>query len=94
MPEEKIPLVVWYNFDSEVPVYLFDTEDEARAELKRQFEEELRIQTEENGHVLGQDLKVITEPFYSFASITIERYGGDKDVIEWSIGTIKPIPRS
>ena len=84
----KIPLVTHYSFDSEVPVFLFDTEEEALKELKQQFDEELRIQTEENGHVQGANLETDISPDGRWASITIY-YDNQKDVIEWSIGTVK-----
>ena len=83
----KIHLVTHYSFDSEVPVFLFDTEKEALEELKSQFDEELRIQTEENEHVLGEDLEVDVSPDGRWASITIY-YDDQKDVVEWAIGTV------
>ena len=86
----KIPLVIHYNFDSEVPVYLFDTEEEALKELKSQFDEELRIQTEENEHVQGEDLEVDVSPDGRWASITTY-YDDQKDVVEWSIGTVREV---
>lgn len=42
-------VIFTYSFDSEVVVYLFDTLDEAKKFLKESFEEEVRIDTEENG---------------------------------------------
>ena len=86
----KIPLVTHYSFDSEVPVFLFDTEKEALEELKSQFDEELRIQTEENEHVLGEDLEVDVSPDGRWASITIY-YDDQKDVVEWAIGTVREV---
>lgn len=38
-----------YTFDEEVAVYLFATEDEAKKFLRESFEEEVRIDMEENG---------------------------------------------
>ena len=84
-----IPLVIHYSFDSDVPVYLFDSEEDAKKELKRQFDEELRIQTEENGHVLGED--IFTDVAEDWASITIY-WDEEKDVMEWAIGDIKAVP--
>ena len=86
----KIPLVTHYSFDSEVPVFIFDTEEEALKELKAQFDEELRIQTEENEHVQGEDLEVDVSPDGRWASITIY-YDDQKDVVEWSIGTVREV---
>ena len=56
MAKTTYALVTHYSFDSETPVWLFDTPEEASAELKKQFEEEVRIETEENGHVIGEDV--------------------------------------
>ena len=38
-----------YSFDSEVSVYLFENEEGAKKFLKESYEEEMRIDTEENG---------------------------------------------
>lgn len=86
--DKKVPLVTHYSFDSDTPVSLFDTEEEALKELKTQFEEELRIQIEENGHVQGEDLEAIISSDGAWASITIY-YDDQKDVIEWSIGSLQ-----
>lgn len=42
-------VVYTYSFDSDCAVYLFDTFEEARKFLTESFQEELRIDTEENG---------------------------------------------
>ncbi len=83
-----VPLAIHYSFDSEVPVYLFDTEEKAKAELKAQFEKELKIQTEENGHVLGEDIETAYDESGTWASITIF-WDENKDVMEWTIGSLK-----
>ena len=88
--DAKVPLVIHYSFDSEVPVFLFDSEEAAIKKLKSQFDEELRIQTEENGHVLDADLETDVSPDGRWASIIIY-YDDQKDVIEWSIGTVKEV---
>ena len=82
-----IPLVTHYSFDSDVPVQLFDNQQEACAELKKQFEEELRIQIEEQEHVEGEDLGVKKSDDRTYASISID-FENTNDVIEWSIGRI------
>ena len=38
-----------YTFDDEIPVRLFDTLDEAKKFLRDSFNEEVRIDKEENG---------------------------------------------
>ncbi len=80
-----VPLVTHYSFDTDCPVQLFTSQEKAQAELKRQFEEELIIQTEENGHVQGEDLEVKRTDEWTYAAIIID-FNGSKDVIEWTIG--------
>ena len=87
----KIPLVTHYSFDSEVPVYLFNTEEEALKELKSQFNEELRIQTEENGRKIGIDLGTYVSPDNRCASITTYCSGDEEATIEWNIGTVREV---
>ena len=86
--EKKVPLVCHYSFDPEVSVWLFDTEDEALAELKRQFEEELRIQIDENGHVLDEDLVTDVDTSGYWASIPIY-WDENEDVQTWAIRQAK-----
>ena len=38
-----------YSFDAEIPVYLFETFEEAQKFLRDSFNEEVRIDKEENG---------------------------------------------
>ena len=85
--DKIIPLVIHYSFDSEVPVRLFKAEEDALKALRADWEEEIRIQTEENGHVVGADMETDISEDRRWASITIY-YDGEKDVTEWAIGTI------
>ena len=77
-------LTAHYSFDSDMPVWMFKTEEEARAELERQFLEELRIQTKENGHVLGEDIETDYNGSGTWASITIF-CKDENDVMEWKV---------
>ena len=88
MKKTTYALVTHYSFDSETPVYLFDSIEEAAAELKKQFDEEVRISTDENGHVIGEDMEVDIAEDGCWASIT-EYIDEDKDVTEWSIGYVR-----
>lgn len=91
-PIHKYVVVVSYSFDVERPVWFFDTEEEAIAEIRKQFEEEKRIQIEENERELGDDLICYIEDDGSYARIETDytKFGSDDvDVIEWTIGTIK-----
>ena len=38
-----------YTFDPDTAVYLFETEEEAKEFMREAYEEEVRIDTEENG---------------------------------------------
>ncbi len=82
-----IPLVIHYSFDSEVPVRLYKTEEEAVAALKKLYEAELTIQLEENERVLGKDLETDIAEDGRWASITTY-WDDNKDVTEWAIGTV------
>lgn len=85
-----IPLVLHYSFDSEVSVWLFGTEAEAKAELKRQFEEEKRIELEENKHVEGRDVIFKMSDDGTWASIINNNFGDEPDdVTEWSVGNVR-----
>ena len=88
MKKTKYALVTHYSFDSETPVWLFDTVEEAAEELKRQFEEEVRIETEENGHVIDEDMEIDVTDDWRWASITMY-WDENKDVTEWSIGYVR-----
>lgn len=84
------PLVTHYSFDAEVPVRLFDTEEEAVAELRHQFEEEKRIELEENERTEGKDIFFKISDDGTYASIT-HVIGGNEpdDITEWTIGDLK-----
>ena len=84
----QFPVVVHYSFDSEVPVWLFDTEKDACDEIKRQFDEEVRIDTEENGHEIGSDMEIEIADDNSYAKITIW-YDTEESVTEWSLGDLR-----
>lgn len=45
----KYAVIFTYSFDGEVAVYLFSDEDSAKEFLRSSYEEELRIDCEENG---------------------------------------------
>lgn len=81
-------LSVYHSFDSEAPVYLFASEEEAIAELKKQVDDEIRIETEESGRVLGTDIFVTRADDYSFAQIRTITPDGEEDFTEWNIGQI------
>ncbi len=92
--EKMVPLVVRYSYDTDTPVWLFNTLQEAVDELKKQYEEEIRIETEENGNVLDKDMEVEIDPDGTYAKIVMLRdiskhYPAYSDVTEWFIGEVR-----
>ncbi len=87
-PAKLTALSVYHSFDSEAPVYLFSAEEEAVAELKKQVEDEIRIETKEAGHVLGEDIFLTRANDYSFAQIRIITPDGEESLTEWNLGQI------
>lgn len=85
---KKIPVIVRYSFDTDTPVHLFDTEDEAIAFLRQDFENECQID-KEDGHKLGEDIATYISPDGTYAKIEHILANGDKDVTEWFVGTIR-----
>lgn len=69
---------IYYSFDCEMPMYIFETEEEAKAFIKEDFENEMKYQEECNMQVDGNQSD-------GFASIIYP----SGDFIEWNIGTIK-----
>ena len=71
-----VAVIFTYSFDNETPVFLFKTEKEALAFLKRSYIEEVRIDKEENGwdchHFIEEDGRYaeIKNIFYDHEDIT------------------------
>lgn len=72
-----------YSFDDDVAVYLFETEDEATSFLVGSYEEELRIDTEEND---WYSEGFLSDDHYS-ASITTY-FNDHTNITEFRIGTV------
>ena len=74
-------VIFTYSFDNEVVVYLFATFEEAKVFLKGAYEEEVRIDTEENEwnceHYISEDgdYARITNCFYDRDDVTEMRIG-------------------
>lgn len=91
-PMHQYVVVVSFSFDEERPVWFFDTEEEAVAEIRKQFEEEKRIQIEELGQELERNIRCEITDDGTYAKIEIEytRFGSTEvDVMEWTIGDVK-----
>jgi len=76
-------VIFTYSFDNEVVVYLFDTFEEAQEFLKGSYEEEMRIDIEEN----GWDCHGYIEEDYSYARI-FNRFEDSTDVTTFRIGNV------
>lgn len=84
---KQIPMVITYNFDSQVNVYLFNSEEELWKEITKQIEEEVRINIKEREMEVGVDFKQIIDEDSLYARL--EEYHGDEtDITEWSVGTL------
>lgn len=83
---KKIPMVVTYSFDAETPVWLFDTEEEAVAEIKKQYEEELQIAKDNWGNNIYIEHNISKDGCYAEIK---EFFSDHTDVTKWSVGDIK-----
>lgn len=86
--KNKVPVIVRYSFDTDTPVWLFDSEEEALNFLKKDFENECRIDTEEDGHVIGKDMETYIDENKGYAKITHTTDYDHEDVTEWFVGRI------
>ena len=76
-------VIFTYSFDNDVAVYLFDTFEEAQEFLKGSYEEEMRIDIEEN----GWDTNGYIEEDCSYARI-FNRFTDHTDVTTFRIGNV------
>lgn len=49
MERQRYAVIFAYSFDNDVAVYLFDGEEKAREFLRSNYQEEIRIERDENG---------------------------------------------
>lgn len=83
IPEPRYAVVVTFSFDSQVSVLLFNTWDDALAFIKKDVEEEYRIDTEENGWDAEYEI------FETDGRAVLTTHFKDGDyVVEWKIGTV------
>ena len=88
---KKYAVIITYTYDPDVPVYPFETEEDAIEALEKCFHDELRISKDEDGaNVIGT-----ISPDKRYASITTNvEYAKDlpitnkKDKIEMRVGNI------
>lgn len=79
-------VIFTYSFDGDVAVYLFATEEEAKKFLRDSYQEELRIDQEENG---WSSVGEISEDGW-YAKIQVEFDDADHplNLTEFRIGTV------
>ncbi len=77
-------MVITYSFDDEVAVYLFADEEAAKKMLRESYENEVRIDTEEN----GWDVDAVIRDDGWYAKIT-DRFHDHENVTEFRIGTVR-----
>lgn len=80
-------VIFTYSFDPEVPVYLFSDETLAKEFLKGSYEEELRIDRDED----GWDARGEISGDGWYAKIT-NKFPDRDDVTEFRIGSVHPAP--
>ena len=76
-------LICTYSWDLETEVYLYKTEEEAVAELKAIYDEEIKIDTDQ-----GNNFESEYDESGWYAKITNYRRSGDVDVTEYRVGRI------
>ena len=77
-------MVITYSFDDEVVVYLFADEEAAKKMLRESYENEVRIDTEEN----GWDVDAVIRDDGWYAKIT-DHFSDHENVTEFRIGTVR-----
>ncbi len=77
-------LTTHYSWDKDVQVLLYPSETDAFKAMRRQYKEEVRIQTEENEHVIGEDMEVTFDENAMTATVTID-FEDQKDVMTWTV---------
>ena len=82
-----ITLVVVNSFSPDAYVWLFNTLEEATAELRRQFYEEVKAQ-KALGHEIDEDMEAFIHNDGLYAELSTG-YDVYKDTTEWRIGAIQ-----
>lgn len=76
-------VIFTYSFDGEVAVYLFPDEDSAKKFLRESYQEELRIDLEENGWDARGEIS--SDEWYAKITTVFDDHD---DVTEFRIGNI------
>ena len=84
MNKELVVVTVTYSFDAEVVAIVFDDYEKACAYIKEDFEEEKRIDIEENGWELDEELTYCKEGMAVLATI----YNNGTDTVTWTVANV------
>ena len=84
MKKELVIVTVTYSFDSEVAAIVFDNYEQARAYIKEDFENEKRIDVEENGYLIDEELTYCNDNMAMLATVI----NGRTDTTIWTIATV------
>ena len=82
-----VPVVVTYSWGEAPVVFLCDDDDSAEKQLRKLWEEEKRIDTEENDWGDMMDAAISSDGRYAYISLVFE---DETDVTKWHIGHIAP----
>lgn len=77
-------VIITRSFDPEVPVHLFETENQAKDFLKEAYYEERRVDTEENGWTVDSSIS----PEGNYARIAAV-FDDGTDVTEYRLGQVR-----
>ena len=81
---ELVIVTVTYSFDAEVIAIVFDDYEKACKYIKDDFENEKRIDTEENGWKIDEEMTYCKENMAVLATI----YNGTTDTTTWTIARV------
>lgn len=81
---KQYAVVFTYSFDEDAAVYLFDTFEEATGFLEGAYNEELRIERDEN----GWDPDGFITELKTYARISTPGTGGVDDVCEYHLANV------
>ena len=74
MKKELVIVTVTYSFDSEVAAIVFDNYEQARAYIKEDFENEKRIDVEENGYLIDEGKRIVYDDNNNVIDLTTKEF--------------------
>lgn len=82
--KELVIVTVSYSFDAEVVVIIFDDYKKASEYIKEDFENEKKIDTEENGWEIDEESTYCEENMAVLSTI----YNGENETTIWTIARV------